>query len=184
VRQVVVDAKDDFHAGRPAGNFGPPVSLFNPALGRFHYHLCHLDDESFAVDTSPLIVYQAHLFMAHAADSYGEKIARVNVIEHTLSEVLGVALNWEVQLARFGIKPGAINFGNNPFVVVEVNNEAGIEGDASLRAALSYAHIVSSQGQNIPRSLSLSLIFIDVDCSIELSRRSFELSRCSLLYHG
>jgi hypothetical protein len=165
VKQVFVKAKDDFHGGRPAGNFGPPVSLFNPALGQFDYDLCHLDDESFTVETPPLIVYQTHLFMDHAMESYSGENERVKAIKGILSEVLRVELDWEVKLklARFGIKPDAINFGDNPFVVVEVKNEAGIEGDAFLQAALSYAHIASSQGQNVLRLLSLSFIFIDMD---------------------
>ena len=50
VERVVKDFGDSFHAGRPAGNFGPPVSLFNRHLGLFEYCLHHLDDDSFTVE--------------------------------------------------------------------------------------------------------------------------------------
>jgi len=71
-----------------------------------------------------------------------------------------VPLDWEVLQGRFAIRPGAINFGDNPFFVVEVKNEAGIEGDASLQAALSYAHIATSQGQIICHCRSFLLMWI------------------------
>ena len=49
-----------FHAGRPAGNFGPLVSLFNGALGLFDYHLCHLEDESSTLDPPATLIRLAH----------------------------------------------------------------------------------------------------------------------------
>ena len=63
VEKVVDEAKSDFHAGRPGGNLGPPVSLFNPALGLFDYHLSHLDDEPPIVDTDRSSFRVAHFFM-------------------------------------------------------------------------------------------------------------------------
>jgi len=142
--QVIDGLKDDFHSGRPAGNFGPPVSLFNPALGLFDYHLRHLDDESFILDLPPTLIELAHLFMVVSADSYADKSARTLAIKDTLDQIFGVPIDWKVRQTLFGIKPDAINKGDIPFLVVEVKNEAGLEGDGSLQAALSYAHIATS----------------------------------------
>jgi len=151
VVQVVDNAKNNFHAGRPAGNFGPPVSLFNQALGLFDYQLCHLDAEPPIVDTDQSIFEFAHVFMHISAESYPDEATRVEAIKYILNQIFAVPLDWEVLQGRFAIRPGAINVGDNPFFVVEVKNEAGIDGDASLQAALSYAHIATSQGQIILR---------------------------------
>ena len=151
VNQVADNAKNNFHAGRPAENFGPPVSLFNQALGRFDYHLSHLDTEPPIVDTHQSIFQFAHVFMHISAESYPDGATRVEAIKYILNEIFAVPLDWDVLRSRFGITPDAINIGDNPFLVVEVKNEAGLEGDASLQAALSYGYIVSSQGQIILR---------------------------------
>ena len=123
---------------------GPPVSLFNRALGLFDYHLSHLDDESSTVDLPPSLIQQAHIFMVVAANSYSNDSMRTVAIKDNLNSIFGMQLNWDVLLNQFGIKPDAISFGDKPFFVVEVKNEAGLEGDASLQAALSYAHIATS----------------------------------------
>jgi len=85
----------------------------------------------------------------------------VAVIKDILSRIIAVPLDWEVSQARFGDRPDAINLDDTPFFVVEVKNEAGLEGDASLEAALSYAHIAtspmdkdSSKPSNYPAVLS------------------------------
>ena len=151
MENVVKKSKNDFHAGRPAGNFGPPVSLFNRALGLFDYHLCHLDAEPPIVDTNQSIFQLAHMFIKISADVYLEEVNRIDAFKHTIDDIFPAPLDWEVLRPRFGIQPDAINTGDNLFVVVEVKNEAGLEGDASLQAALSYAHIASSQGKIILR---------------------------------
>ena len=150
MEKVVNKARNNFHAGRPAGNFGPPVSLFNQALGRFDYHLSHLDDEPPIVDTDQSIFEFAHMFMQISADYCPNEARRVDAIKHILNRIFALPLDWDVLQGRFGIRPDAINIGENPFFVVEVKNEAGIDGDASLQAALSYAHIATSRGQIIP----------------------------------
>ena len=146
---VVNKAKNSFHTGRPAGNFGPPASLFNQALGLFDYQLCHLDDEPPIVDTDQSIFEFAHVFMQISADVYPKEARRIDAIKHILNRIFAVPLDWEVLQARFAIRPDAVITGDNPFFVVEVKNEAGMEGDASLQAALSYAHIATSRGQII-----------------------------------
>ena len=143
--ETVVNSKLDFHAGRPAGKF-------NHVLGLFDYHLCHLDDEPPIIDTDQSIFQFAHIFMHISANSYPDESTRVEAIRYILNQIFAASLDWNVLQARFrvGITPDAINTGDNPFFVVKVKNEAGIDGDASLQAVLSYAHIATSQGQIIP----------------------------------
>ena len=90
---VVDHAKNKFHSGRPAGNFGPPVSLFNRALGLFDYHLSHLDDESSTVDLPPSLIQQAHIFMVVAANSYSNESMRTVAIKDNLNSIFGMQLN-------------------------------------------------------------------------------------------
>jgi len=190
VERIVNHNRDNFHAGRPAGNFGPPVSLFNPALGLFDHRLRHLDHESSIVDLPPSLVQLAHMFMAVAADSYPDEHTWASSIKDILSQIFPATLNWEVSQTWFGIKPGAIKFGDTPFFVV-VKNEAGLEGDSSLEAALSYAHIATSPVDTVKffyvhcycHSFLLMWI-VGLTEAIELSRHAFELSCCSLRYHG
>ncbi len=148
--QVIDGLKDDFHSGRPAGNFGPPVSLFNPALGLFDHHLRHLDNESFALGLPSALIQLTHLFMVQSANSYVNESVRTIAIQDTLNAIFGAPIDRKVRQSLFGIKPDAINEGDIPFLVVELKNEAGLEGDASLQAALSYAHIATaSMDKNI-----------------------------------
>ena len=151
VETVVNKAKNDFHAGRPAGNFGPPASLFNQALGLFDYHLCHLDDEPPIVNTHQSIFQFTHQFMHISAECYPKEVNRIDAFKFILTQIFDAPIDWDVMQSRFGIRPDAINIGDNPFFVVEVKNEAGLEGDASLQAALSYARIAASQGRIILR---------------------------------
>ncbi|TBU26575.1 hypothetical protein BD311DRAFT_762389 [Dichomitus squalens] len=121
VRTVVVDNADRFHAGRPAGNYGPPACLFNRALGLLDYRLRPLDDD-ISEPAPPILMRMVHQLMTTAARSYSSEDDR----------------------GTYGIVPHAINADDPPFVVVEVKNEAGPEGDASLQAGLSYTHIVTA----------------------------------------
>jgi len=79
-----------------------------------------------------------------AAISYPDEVTRTAAIKGALTQIIGVPLNWEVSQGRFGIRPDAIDSGNTPFFVVEVKNELGLGGDASLQAVLSYVHIATS----------------------------------------
>src|SRR6267154_1242648 len=187
VEQIVRTAQSKFHAGRPAGNFGPPVSLFHPALGLFDYHLRHLDDKSSTLVTFPPLISLTHMFMSVAANSCPDELTRTATIRDILNQIFSVPLDWEVSQSRFGIKPDAINSGDTPFFVVEVKNEAGLEGDASLQAALSYAHIATSPVDNVKSFYVLCLChslllmwIVDFTGAVELSCISFELSCCSL----
>lgn len=144
--RVFREFEDSFHAGRPAKNFGPPVSLFNVHLGLFDYRLRHLDDDSSMADLPlhPLLIQLTHIFMDTSADSYSSESTRTAAIRPVLDWIFPTPLIWEISQSRFGIKPDAVNSVDTPFVVVQVKNEVGIEGDASLQAAMSYAHIATT----------------------------------------
>ncbi|TBU52857.1 hypothetical protein BD310DRAFT_888780 [Dichomitus squalens] len=144
VRKVVVDNADRFHAGRPAGNYGPPACLFNHALGRLDYRLRHLDDDISESAPPPILMRMVHELMTTAARCYSSEDDRVEAIKTLLGEIFSKALHWKPPRGTYGIVPDAINADNPPFVVVDVKNEAGLEGDASLQAGLSYTHIVTA----------------------------------------
>ena len=151
--QVVDHAKDKFHSGRLAGNFGPPVCLFNRHLGLFDYHMSHLDDESFPIDLAPTLIRTAHRFRLLLRRPMMSSPCGRTPLKFFFSEIFPIPLDWETSTTRFNIRPSAINLGKKTFFVVEVKNEAALEGDASLQAALSYAHIATTR---VP-SLSFSL---------------------------
>jgi hypothetical protein len=177
VERVVQDFKDTFHAGRPAGNFGPPVSLFNRHLGLFDYRLSHLDDDSSSVDLPPSLIQLTHVFMNASTNIYRDELTRTAAIKGILEQIFATPLIWGISQARFGIRPGALDCGDTPFFVVEVKNEAGLEGDASLQAALSYAHIATSPLVKVKSFYVLCLFVIHLLMwiveVIELSRLFF-----------
>lgn len=158
VVRVVDHARDRFHSGRPAENFGPPVCLFNRHLGMFDYHMSRLDDESFPIELAPSLIGMAHRFMIAAAQTYDVESSRTDAIKVSLRNIFAIPLDFDISPARFSITPGAINSGKIPFFVIEVKNEAGLEGDASLQAALSYAHIATTCVRSLSLSLSLFLL--------------------------
>jgi len=104
--------------------------------------------------------------MSVAVNSYPNELTWMAAIRDILNQIFFVPLDWEVLQSWFGARPDAINSGDTPFFVVEVKNEAGLEGDASLQAALSYAHIATSLVDNIKIILHslLCLYFIFVSC--------------------
>jgi hypothetical protein len=144
VGKVIKECQSNFHTGRPARNFGPPASLFNTALGRFDYLLRHLDDDSFSDEPPASLILETHQFMVISAESYVNESTRTSVIKEVLNGIVGNQLNWTTSKTQFNVKPDALGFDGPPFFIVEVKDEAGLEGDASLQAALSYAHIATS----------------------------------------
>ena len=189
LESVIHGARNDFHAGRPDGNFGPPVSLFNHALGLFDYHLCHLDDESSTVVPPPSLIQLTHIFMVFSANNYSDESSRLIAIKGILNRIFVVPLNWQVSPNQFGIKLDAINLDCKPFLVVKVKNEAGLKGDSSLQAAISYAHIATSPVDKVKSFYVLFLChslmwIVGFTGAIELSRLFFQLPRCPFWYHG
>jgi hypothetical protein len=186
VKQIVHDAKDSIHAGLPATNFGPPVSLFNRALGLFDYRLCHLDDESSTIDPPSDLVTLAYLFIGVTANSYSDEFNRVMSISGILNMIFDQpSLDWdsEVSQTMFGLKLGAINLSATPFFIGEVKNEASLDGDASLQAVLSDARIATSPVNKVKsfyvcchRHSFVFMWIVGLTDAIKLS--------CSLRYHG
>ena len=125
------------------------------------------------------LIQPAHLFMVIIANTYTDEPTWITVIKDTLDQIFSLSLNWEIPQARLGIQPDAINRGDTPFFLVKVKNEAGLEGDAPLQAALSCAHIVTSPVDRVKSSyvwpLSLSFTFVDVDFRIHGTHRTVPL---------
>lgn len=140
VQMVVNDNADNFHAGRPASNHGPPVALFDPTLGLLAYYLSHLDDDIPEIEPNHLQIGAVHMFMEQALRSYENENKRLTAIEKSLQQAIGIDMTWKQSIC--GIIPDAVFGGTLPYGVMEVKNEAGLEGDASLQAGLSYARIV------------------------------------------
>jgi hypothetical protein len=123
--------------------------------------------------------------MSVSADSYAVEDMRTAVIKDILNQIFATPLNWRIPMAQHNIKPDALGFGDTPFFVVEVKNEAGLKGDASLQAAISYAHIATSPLDKVQSFYVLCLCraFL-LMWIVEVSRLSFELSSCSLRHYG
>jgi len=113
-------------------------------LGLFDYCLHHLDDESSTVNPPSDLIQLVHQFIVTSVISYPNEVMQTAAIKGALTQIVSVPLNWEVLQGWFGIQPDAIDSGDTPFFVVEVKNELGLGGDASLQAALSYVHIATS----------------------------------------
>ena len=70
--------------------------------------------------------------MNASTNIYRDELTRTAAIKVILEQIFATLLIWGISQARFGIRPGALDCGDTPFFVVEVKNEAGLEGDASL----------------------------------------------------
>jgi hypothetical protein len=90
----------------------------------------------------------AHTFLTVVVNHYPNEFTRMEAIEGIFNQIFPIRINWAVPRTRFGIQPDAINADGPPFFVVELRNEA----DASLQAALSYAHMVTSPINNVSKS--------------------------------
>ena len=96
----------------------------------------------------PSLIELTHLFMNVSANSYRDEAGRTGAIKDFLNLIFSTTLTWESHQSRFGINPDALDCSDPPFFMVE-KNEAGLEGDASLEAALSYAHIATSPAAKV-----------------------------------
>jgi len=120
--------------------------------------------------------------MACGAESYDLEATRVTVIKPILAKICDVGLVWGSDW--FTIKPDALNDSDSPFLIVEVKNEAGMEGDASLQAALSYAHIAASPLNEVKSFYVYRHHHSFLSMWIVGYTENIELSRCSFRHHG
>ncbi|KZT65274.1 hypothetical protein DAEQUDRAFT_814425 [Daedalea quercina L-15889] len=149
VQKVVGNLNNHFHAGRPDDNYGPSVALFHPTLGLLAYHLRHIDRDIPMVEPSDYDYRTTHLFMVQALRSYETEELRVSAIRDSLKALLGRKLTWDER--HSGIHPDAVFGGSPPFGILEVKNEVGLGGDASLQAGLRYARIVTNDTDKLVR---------------------------------
>ncbi|KAI1790036.1 hypothetical protein LXA43DRAFT_947637 [Ganoderma leucocontextum] len=154
IQQVVVNHADKFHAGRPATNYGLPAPLFNPHLGLLDHHLHHLDDEFPEIDPPPDLFRLVHTFMTIVAESYPAEDDRRIAIQCPLSDIFATPLGWDPSVSQFKIITDVVSDCNTPCLVVQIKNEVGLGGDASLQLGLSYVHIVTGPRFKDIRELS------------------------------
>ncbi|KAA1475592.1 hypothetical protein DENSPDRAFT_932458 [Dentipellis sp. KUC8613] len=132
-----------FHVGRPAGNYGPPVALFNPVLGLLAHRLSQLESDIPEIRPDHHERKRAHEFIAASLRSYLTDDERELVVQPFIDSLdPQVAVEWKKQVNN--TKPDAMLGSANgfPYAIVELKNELGLHGDASTQARLSYAKIV------------------------------------------
>ncbi|KZT70536.1 hypothetical protein DAEQUDRAFT_689285 [Daedalea quercina L-15889] len=150
VPKVVNNHNDCFHAGRPDDNYGPPVALFNPTLGLLAYHLRHIDSDIPMIEPSDDDCLKTHGFMVEALSSSDNEEARLSCIAISLNALFcGWHLSWDKTIS--GSRSSGVFGGSPPFGILEVKSEAGLDGDASLRAGLSYAKMITDNADWLVR---------------------------------
>ncbi|RPD68891.1 hypothetical protein L226DRAFT_548375 [Lentinus tigrinus ALCF2SS1-7] len=145
-----------FHAGRPAGNYGPPVAIFDPALGLLAYRLSHLDDD----DLPEIRPDHEECKWAHNAED--QRIAIKEFLESLDTDIKyrhSKSPDFYVS-GCLGAAYGAMT--GFPYGVMELKKEAGLGGDASLQAQLSYAKIVSEDTEKVRKASNCPAVVIGV----------------------
>ncbi|KAI0808283.1 hypothetical protein C8Q74DRAFT_1363684 [Fomes fomentarius] len=145
----------DFHAGRPSDKFGPPAALFSPVLGLLHYHLAHLDDDLPEIRIDHHELQRAHAFISASLESYDNEDARGEAVK-ALKASLHPNVQWKP--TRNGITPDVV-FGSPaslPCGILQLKNEVGLDGDASLQARVSYVKCVTEDKEEIKRLRKIS----------------------------
>ncbi|PCH44878.1 hypothetical protein WOLCODRAFT_139303 [Wolfiporia cocos MD-104 SS10] len=130
------------HAGRPHLNYGLPPALHNATLARLDSHLLNIDEDLDDLIPDTTLIGQVHLFMVASLATYDGENSRQIAIRSHLHAIMRARAEWWPTLPR--CKPGAVWRNDSfPSVVLELKNEFGLEGEATLQAALSYSKIVA-----------------------------------------
>ncbi|RPD64661.1 hypothetical protein L226DRAFT_565364 [Lentinus tigrinus ALCF2SS1-7] len=132
---------DHFHAGRPDGNYGPPVALFNPVLGLLAYRLSHLDDNLPEIRPDHHESKLVHEFISRSLNCYDGEDQRQIAVQSFVPWLDPDNVEWKRRINNitpdwvFGAATGF------PYGIEEDQNEVGLGGDASTQARLSYTKI-------------------------------------------
>ncbi|KAI8974618.1 hypothetical protein BD414DRAFT_517571 [Trametes punicea] len=164
---VVDDHADKFHAGRPAGNYGPPI------------------------DPPPALIQLVYSLIVVAANSYPTEDHRVEATRPLLSQIFNTALHWNPARSLYDVELDAISEGHPPFLVVaEVKNEAGLHGDASLQAGLTCKHLLTALRfkvrliQTVVRSSAVSWAILEIGVAMYTDGTYYDLLLSERLHLG
>ncbi|RPD68890.1 hypothetical protein L226DRAFT_617244 [Lentinus tigrinus ALCF2SS1-7] len=139
------------HAGRPEKNYGPPAALFDPILGLLAYRLSHLDDDRDPPEPRRGYWCESYRFALGAVDCYDKDA------EDFREVALKPFVQWlapDLEERSTWSPCGDVTLGADkgvPYGVIEVRNEVGFGGDASLKAQLSYTRMVTEDKEETER---------------------------------
>ncbi|EJD00504.1 uncharacterized protein FOMMEDRAFT_159228 [Fomitiporia mediterranea MF3/22] len=114
------DEKRGVHIHRPAFNYGPPTALFNHSLARLKHRLQHLDKQA---ELEP--------------EDYRELALR-----YRFGTLVGTNISSRYKTESGTAQPNAA-WDDAVRIVMEVKNEDGLRGNATLQAIISYSKILS-----------------------------------------
>ena len=141
--------RGDMHIHRPASNFGPHTSLFNPAFAKLKYRLERLDDpETWEPGLEPnfellgncqaLILSSCNIF---DNDDARRRDLVLNPFFDAVFQDVGV---FRKSIEDGSAKPDAV-WGIPPRVIREDQNEDGAGGNSTVQGGISYRKIISQK---------------------------------------
>ena len=133
------------HPHRPAGNYGPPTALFNPALAKLRHNLKHLDqvEEPTAGDLE-----WTHKLLVVCSNGFRRENTREGELKAIIDVLMDKPAKWQVSLEGRVAIPDAVwsnGFGDIDLIrmILELKNTDGVYGNATLQALLDYAKTLS-----------------------------------------
>ena len=147
-----VDSPSGPRYGRPSDRFRPPMALFSPELALLRYDLEHLKV------FTPNSTYAEHAFnlIEQSANFFADESKREVAIWPVLGSLLVGKSEWQASIGGGSAKPDRIWLeGPFAYLIVEVKNEPGLEGDLFLQDLVVYGKILAqdkvvSQVHSIP----------------------------------
>ncbi|KAF9644455.1 hypothetical protein BDM02DRAFT_3212847 [Thelephora ganbajun] len=126
--------------GRPSDRFGPPTALFSEPLALLKYDLEHL--ESFAPDCR--ILNPTFELVVTATDFFDDESKREAALKPILRGLLGGQSEWQKSIADGAAKPDGVWLESSlVYLIVELKNEPGLEGDPFLQGLAVYGKIIT-----------------------------------------
>ncbi|KAF9644456.1 hypothetical protein BDM02DRAFT_947327 [Thelephora ganbajun] len=126
--------------GRPSDRFGPPMALFSEPLAFLKHDLEHL--ESFTPDHMTL--NSAFELVATATDFFDDESKREAALKPILRGLFAGQNEWQKPTTDGAAKPDGVWLeGSFAYLIVELRNEPGLEGDPFLQGLAVYSKIVT-----------------------------------------
>jgi hypothetical protein len=133
--------------GRPSDRYGPPTALFSEPLALLKYDLEHL--EQFIPDDSTLD--NTFEFVVAASDSFNNESQRAAVLNVPLENLLPGDCRWQKPIAGGSAKPhGVWLSGPFAYLILELKNEPGLDGDPFLQGLVVYSKVVAQEAVRSP----------------------------------